>query len=389
MPDDSDTHCATPTESAPDRPDPLAGEPLLDVGGWSPPLAVVEHRFTEEEFLDIARRMFIKTGRTWIGALVAAVLIADGAWIGRAVGDAGIGMGVLILSMEALTIVRGPARGWAASGYRRGAVTVAFAHEGVRARGPDNDTWIRWRALSSTVEIAACYVLILRSGRVFAYVPKSGFTSEGDEQAVRALLAQHTNARLREGLVAVFAIVTGAIVVGLCFSFGSSRTLISEPAGIPRSCYWGPDSKSCYTDTLTTWGGVRVHGSEGISFGVPCDRVLSSSRVETQVTGWLVFLPPLGFDRVRNTDRYGLAVTLDNWKGPGTYPVETSSNYKKPFMSMAVVVGGLNYESVPGISRGSAVVRSDGSVSLAFSGLAALNTSQKVSGTALYSCRDY
>ncbi|HTX00631.1 MAG TPA: YcxB family protein, partial [Acidimicrobiales bacterium] len=76
-------------------------------------------------------------------------------------------------------------------------VVFKLRQEGVRFLTPESDNWIRWRYLPTCVEVAGCYVLLLQGRRAAAYVPKKAFASEGDEQAVRALLAQHTTKRLR------------------------------------------------------------------------------------------------------------------------------------------------------------------------------------------------
>jgi hypothetical protein len=138
--------------------------------------------------------------------------------------------------------------------------------------------------------------------------------------------------------------------------------------------------------TLTTSGAVTLRGSSSMPEDARCDRYLSS----VAGGGTEVPLPTLSVNDYKDE----LTVNLEGWKGPGTYPLAKRLNEgTASYASVSLTVGSTKtygtLEAGAKPATGSAVVRSDGSVTVTFKGLAAYgHASKTVSGTAKYSCQD-
>jgi hypothetical protein len=156
-------------------------------------------------------------------------------------------------------------------------------------------------------------------------------------------------------------------------------------AELPAICHPGPGLASCYTMTLTTSGAVTVRSDSALPETAPCSRYLSS----VAGGGTEVPLPTLAFEDYRGQ----LSVNLEGWKGPGTYPIETSADeggarhFAVTFSLGSTSYGALEPKAKP--ATGSAVVRANGSVTVEFAGLTSYgHPSRTLAGVATYHCQE-
>ena len=130
---------------------------------------------------------------------------------------------------------------------------------------------------------------------------------------------------------------------------------------------------------------MNARGTSSDAEDYPCRRYLA----ETAGGGTEAPLPEGSLDDYR----YSFSANLEDFKGAGTYPMESgTSEASRRYFAATLVAGPVSYGPLVAghpPATGSAVVRADGSVSITFKDLRSIaHSSKTVSGTADYTCRN-
>jgi hypothetical protein len=154
------------------------------------------------------------------------------------------------------------------------------------------------------------------------------------------------------------------------------------------------DYKYCYTETLQLTGAVQASGiDQAGEYSNTCQTWMADYANQN---GGEVQLPQLILGTQGNTVELG-GVTLEGWKGAGTYALQTSGSGTSSYVSLGGeggVIANANatytvIESPTSPQSVNVTVESDGSFNVAFQNLAnSSNPSQLVSGEAQYTCKN-
>ena len=152
----------------------------------------VEFEHTRGEFTAAVRAVSRRGRFVKVVFGVGAALVALGLLATASGGDDGgwTAIGVGVLAWLAFVYLYCPLGQWRAEALFRGPRRLTFDDDGVTCITPLSETRLLWPFYTAMIETDRCYVL-MRKGRCCTPIPKRAFTTAGDADRFRTLVAGH------------------------------------------------------------------------------------------------------------------------------------------------------------------------------------------------------